>query len=241
LERRDRQPVYTVRLLVGDRLATLRIDATHGAVVAGASIPLPIALWTFDRTPPGRTPKGLSRLATPPAPQPGQWSVRADSAAPSPPNVLKLTTAAPDATFNVALFEESSYRDLDLRVAVRADAGKVDQGGGLVWRAKDENNYYICRINPLESNFRVYKVVNGKREQLQSAQDQRKTGQWQQLRVTMVGARITCYVDGTKKFEVTDETFPDAGLIGLWTKADASSSFDDLAVYATETGATAPR
>jgi hypothetical protein len=134
-----------------------------------------------------------------------------------------------DATFNVALIQGTSYKDIDLSVKLRAVAGEVDRGGGVVWRAKDAKNYYIARYNPLEDNFRVYKVEGGKRTQFQSAKvpgDEK----WHTLRVTMVGAKITCFLDDQKHLEAEDSTFPDAGMIGLWSKADAQSYFDELTV-----------
>ena len=131
-------------------------------------------------------------------------------------------------TYNLLILGSPVARDLDISVKVRADSGKEDQGGGLVWRYKDENNYYICRLNPLESNYRVYKVVDGKRVQLQSADVPSETGRWYTLRATMMGRQITCYLDGREMLSVADEALPAAGQIGLWTKADAATSFDDL-------------
>jgi hypothetical protein len=118
---------------------------------------------------------------------------------------------------------------VDLSVRVKAVAGELDQGGGVIWRAVDKNNYYIARYNPLEDNFRVYKVEGGKRTQFQSAKVPGDKS-WHVLRVTMVGAKITCYLDGTKYLEAEDSTFPAAGKIGLWSKADAQSDFDNLSV-----------
>ena len=142
-------------------------------------------------------------------------------------HVLYQKARNDDDTFNVALAAGTSYKDIDLSVRLRAIAGELDRGGGLVWRAKDKKNYYIARYNPLEDNFRVYKVVEGKRSQFASA---RTPGdeKWHTLRVTMAGPKITCYLDGQKHLEAEDATFPEAGLIGLWSKADARSYFDDL-------------
>jgi len=106
--------------------------------------------------------------------------------------------------------------------------GEHDRGGGVIWRAKDENNYYVCRMNPLETNFRAYKVVDGKRKQLGSAEVKTESGKWYDLRVVMVGDHIQCYLAGERLLEVRDDQFKDAGVVGLWTKADASSSFDDF-------------
>ena len=192
---------------------------------------LPLARWTFDQDEVGKPPTGLVAKETHPGPKVGAWTVAVDAIAPTPPHVLKLTTEEPNATYNIAILEKTAYEDLDLRVWVKGDTGKEDQGGGLIWRCKDENNYYVCRINPLENNFRVYKVVEGKRQQLQSVEFKAETGKWHQVRAVMLGHQIACYVDGKQYLEAQDDTFKEAGMIGLWTKADASSSFDDLSVY----------
>ena len=134
-----------------------------------------------------------------------------------------------DATFNVTLADGTSYKDLDLSVKLRAVAGEFDRGGGVVWRAKDKKNYYVCRYNPLEDNFRVYKVADGVRTMFKSAKTP-GDDKWHFLRITMAGPKITCYFDGQKLLEAEDATFPDAGMVGLWSKADAQSYFDDLTV-----------
>jgi hypothetical protein len=217
------------RLLSG---LTLFVSVSFaGAEKAIEQEPTPLASWTFDREEVGKAPPGWSFRETRPGSKHGTWKVAPDPTAPSTANVLTLTTEADDQTFNLAVVEKTSFKDVDLRVRLKAHSGKEDQGGGLLWRCKDENNYYICRINPLESNFRVYKVVEGKRSQLQSAEFKAETGKWYEVRAVMIGDRITCYLDGKEYLDVKDDTFHDAGLIGLWTKADASSSFDNLVVY----------
>jgi hypothetical protein len=174
-------------------------------------------VWDFEADEPGKIAKGFTSEV-------GRWEVVADG----DNRVLAQKANNEDAVFNVALVEGTRYKDVDLSVRLRAVAGEVDQGGGLVWRARDKDNYYLARFNPLEDNFRVYKVEAGKRTQFASAKipgDQK----WHTLRVTMVGPRIACYLDGKKYLEAEDSTFPEAGKIGLWSKADAQSYFDDLA------------
>jgi Domain of Unknown Function (DUF1080) len=174
--------------------------------------------WDFEADEPGKIAKGFTNEV-------GQWEVAQDG----DNHVLYQRAKNDDATFNVALVGGTSYKDLDLSVKLRAVAGEVDRGGGLVWRAKDKANYYIARYNPLEDNFRVYKVQDGKRTQFASAKvpgDEK----WHTLRVTMVGNKITCYLDGQKHLQAEDSTFPEAGMIGLWSKADAQSYFDDLTI-----------
>ncbi len=169
---------------------------------------------TFEGAPVGAVAPGFTS-------ETGRWVV---VDLPEGGKAFAQTAESPDKDFNAALRTRSSLRNLDLSVRLRALAGKNDQGGGLVWRARDAKNYYIARYNPLEDNFRVYKVVNGERTQLQSA-DVKRTEGWHTLRVRMVNDRIRCDLDGKTLLDVADSTFHDrAGMIGLWTavgRADA--------------------
>ncbi|HEV3021082.1 MAG TPA: family 16 glycoside hydrolase [Pirellulales bacterium] len=174
-------------------------------------------VWSFDDDVPGEVAKGFKSEV-------GEWKVV----------VLKVGGGAlgqraksPNRIFNVVLASDTKASDVDLSVRFHALAGNDDQGGGLIWRARDKDNYYIARYNPLEDNFRVYYVKEGKRTQLKSA-DTAHTDGWHTLRVTMRGGHIECYYDGKKYLEADDDTFTDAGMIGLWSKADAQTDFDDL-------------
>jgi hypothetical protein len=162
------------------------------------------------------------------------WQARPDSGAISPPNVLSLTATnhASDDRFNVYWSPDVRFGDGRLTLSVRADAGEVDQGGGPVWRVQDANNYYVCRFNPLETNYRVYVVQNGVRKQLATAMVDIATGKWHRIEVQHIGDRITCWLDGKELLQVTDTTLPAPGGVGVWTKADALTSFDDLAATA---------
>jgi hypothetical protein len=128
--------------------------------------------------------------------------------------------------------DEGSFRDLELSVKFKAVSGEIDRAGGLVFRLKDANNYYVVRANALEDNFNLYHVVNGTRRQFKGSRVKVSSGEWHDLRVEAAGDKITCYFDGKKEIEATDATFKDAGKIGLWTKADSVTSFDDLKVVA---------
>ncbi|MBX3295853.1 MAG: DUF1080 domain-containing protein [Acidobacteria bacterium] len=171
----------------------------------------------------------------------GEWAVKADSTAPSAPHILAQTsTDNTSYRFPLAIADEGSFRDLDLSVKFKPISGKVDQAAGLVWRLKDANNYYIVRANALENNVVLYKVENGKRTDLPVKGEGRTYGkrasvpanQWSELRVVQTGNLAEVYVNGAKLFEVEDETFREAGKIGLWTKADSVTHFDDLKVTA---------
>ena len=187
--------------------------------------------WNFDSDVAGQPAEGWSIRQTRPTKSLATWKILTDETAPSKPNVFTLTkTENYNGTFNLAIAEKTNFLDLDLTVEVKALRGQEDQGGGPIWRCLDENNYYICRFNPLEDNFRVYKVVDGIRRQLDSARVKTEAGKWHTVRVLMVRDQITCYLDGVKLLEARDNSFKEGGMIGLWTKADAATTFDDLTI-----------
>jgi hypothetical protein len=161
------------------------------------------------------------------------WSVVADDSAPGKTGfALMQTAASPTAMFNLCVFEESRFLDGEVEVMFKAVKGDHDQGGGIVWRYQDANNYYVARMNPLEDNLRLYKVVDGKR--LQLATDDKvkaEAGTWHTLKIKHVGKQIEVWLNGKKLLEAVDDTFAKAGKVGLWTKADAQTRFDMLAIH----------
>jgi hypothetical protein len=189
-------------------------------------------LYSFDSDAVGNLPAKFHDALTGQGAK-GQWVVKADASAPSQPNVLAQTsTDKTDYRFPLAIADEGSFKDLDLSVKFKAVAGEVDRAAGLVFRLKDANNYYIVRANALENNYRLYHVVSGRRVQFAGANFKVASGEWHELRVECVGNHIICYYDGEKKIDATDETFKEAGKVGLWTKADSVTYFDDLRVTA---------
>ena len=159
------------------------------------------------------------------------WKVVADDTAPSKSGyALAQTAEGPNALFNLCVAEEGpSLKDVEIAVAFKAVRGKHDQGGGLVWRFQDANNDYVARMNPLEDNYRLYKVVAGKRTQLATKEGLKvPANEWHTLKVTQAGDRIECFLDGKKHLEGKDGTFTGAGKVGLWTKADARTRFDQF-------------
>lgn len=179
-------------------------------------------MWNFDNDGAGKVPKGFDA-------EKGNWVVIKDGSAPSKPNVLAQQAKNKRSVFNVAVVSNSDYKNLELAVKFKAVAGRTDQGGGPVWRYRDIKNYYVARYNPLEENLRVYKVKDGRRIQLQSADIKAAPG-WHEIKVEMKGNNIEVYYDETEYLELTDDTFKEPGKIGLWTKADAQTHFDDLTV-----------
>ncbi len=180
--------------------------------------------WDFSSSEPDKLPRGWKSHG-------GTWQVVEDPTAPSAPVALaQLAGSHSGSHFNLAVADQPELADLTLSLKYRAVAGQEDQGGGPVWRYRDPENYYIARENPLEGNYRVYKVVKGRRIQLGSADVKAPSGEWHSLEITMIGSHIECSLNGRKYLDVKDETFTAAGRVGLWTKADAQTQFDDVNV-----------
>jgi hypothetical protein len=183
----------------------------------------------------GQPPKGFEFGHTAGTGAPGKWLIQAEGAN------KYLVQADPDPTrsrFPVAVLSDVSAADLDLSVRFKPVSGRVDQAAGLVWRYRDQDHYYIVRANALENNVVLYKVENGKRIDLPVKGEGRtygkKTvvpaGRWSTLRVVATSSLFEVHFNGTKLYEVEDGTFTLAGKMGVWTKADSVTQFDDLTV-----------
>ncbi|MGH9338707.1 MAG: DUF1259 domain-containing protein [Acidobacteriota bacterium] len=189
------------------------------------------ARLTFDDVPVGTFPTGWKVDATNPAARLADWSVQKDPRAASGDQVLAVKiTDYNRGTFNLCWTDQIRFENGFVEVKVRAGEGRVDQGGGPIWRAKDANNHYIARWNPLENNFRLYYVKEGRRVQLDSAEVDVPADEWHTIRIEHEGDDITGYLNGQQLLEARDSTFSEAGGVGLWTKADAASFFDDFEV-----------
>ena len=157
----------------------------------------------------------------------GEWQILEDNGN----NIFAQTSKESYGShFDVVVNDNLIFKDLEISVKVKGVEGKEDQGGGPVWRYQDADNYYIARANPLENNFRVYKVVKGRRKMLESVEIEIKTDEWYLLKIIMQGDEINCYFDDKLYLTTIDDTFSEAGKIGLWIKADAVTYFDDLKI-----------
>src|SRR5216117_2520434 len=154
-----------------------------------------------------------------------KWAVERDDSAPSKPNVLKQSGQA---TFPVCIKDVTSLKDGFVEVKFKPVSGKEDQAGGVIWRVKDSNNYYIARANALENNVTIYYTINGKRVAFKNINTKVTSGVWHTLRVDFEGNKFTVTFDGTKVIEATDASFTNAGKVGVWTKADSVTLFDDF-------------
>jgi hypothetical protein len=171
---------------------------------------------------------------------PAEWKVELDPGAPSPPNVLVQTSK--DTTgqrFPLCVFDDTIARDVEVAIKFKPMSGEVDRAAGIVWRYRDRDNYYVVRANALESNVVLYKVQNGKRSDLKPVgaglltygqKTAVPSDRWSSLRIVAKGSRFSVFFDDKPLFDVEDGTFADAGKVGLWTKADSVTAFDDFTV-----------
>jgi hypothetical protein len=186
---------------------------------------------SFEADAVGAAPKGWTATKT--GKGESRWTVEADQTAPSRRKVVRQ---AGQATFPLLLKDDTSIKDGFIEVKFKAVAGSEDRAAGLVWRAKDANNYYVVRANALEGNVVLYKTVDGNRSSLEIVGRRGGYGvnipvpanQWLSLRVDFKGSRFKVIYKGEPIFEVEDQTFADAGMVGLWTKADSVSLFADI-------------
>ncbi|MEX2286597.1 MAG: family 16 glycoside hydrolase [Planctomycetaceae bacterium] len=178
----------------------------------------------------GESPKGWTATHTGTG-KGSVWKIVEDKESPDGGKALaQVSGEGSGGFFNLCVADETTVKDVDLTVSFKATAGKEDQGGGPVWRFKDANNYYIARMNPLEDNFRLYKVVGGKRSQLGSTDVEAEAGKWHTIRIKHDGNHVECFLNDKLQLDVTDDAFQEAGKIGLWTKADAQTRFAGIKV-----------
>jgi hypothetical protein len=187
---------------------------------------------TFDTYTIGKMPPGWT-FTTSRHGGPARWEVVKDQTAPSQPYVLaQVSSEAVRDRFPLAILEGLSLRDGDVSVRLKPVSGSEDQGGGLVWRYHDENNYYLVRANAMNKSIAVFKVQDGRRSVLRSGmQHDIPVNRWSLLKVSARGRRFQIYVDHRRIMEGEDSTFTDSGKVGLCTLTDSVMYFDDFRVY----------
>ncbi len=191
-------------------------------------------LFDFENCTVGKLPENWSEYATGRG-EATRWQVVDDH---GNKVLAQLSADNPNYHFNVVVFKGFDLKNVEMSVKLKGLAGKMDQGGGFIWRFKDRNNYYVVRANPLEDNVVLYKVKDGKRTDLPIMGKGRTYGvkvkklgnDWNTLKIKVVDDLFTVYLNGEELFKVQDQTFTGPGKIGLWTKADAQSYFDDFQV-----------
>jgi 3-keto-disaccharide hydrolase len=177
--------------------------------------------WNFDEVAEGALPDGAAVLSQP---RFGNWAVQAEPDAPSPPNALCQTGMA---EFPSVALSPNVYADLTMSTRFKPISGVVDQAAGLLFRIQDADNYYILRANALEGNVNFYKYAGGRRSLITEGAATVASGQWQELRVEVVGQHFRGFLNGELVVEASDDAYA-AGRPGLWTKADSVTCFDDV-------------
>ena len=211
------------------RLARLWLILTALAVLAvSAAAEDSIRTWNFDADLPGTLPNDFAVGTLVDGRPAGEWKVLKTDRAKSSPQVLaQLMGKGFEHAYKVVLINGIMASDVDLQVSFLPIEGKADMGGGLIWRAADDRNYYLTRANPLEQNIRIYRVVKGIRHLLQNFDQTIHMNQWHTLHVVTRGCQIQVFYDEKPVFDLCDQTFT-TGRIGLWTKSDAVTYFDDV-------------
>ncbi len=219
-----------------------RKNNTASTLTGKATTPLPFlhldTTFTFETKTLDTLPQNWSQYATG-RDNTTQWKIIDDD---GNKVLAQLSSNHPNYHFNDIVFDGFIIKNMELKVKIKGVDGQMDQGGGFIWRFIDSDNYYVVRANPLEDNVVLYKVKNGKRTDLPLI-DKGKTygvnvptlgNDWNTLKLTVLDDLFTVYLNGQQIFQVRDNTFTGAGKVGLWTKADAVSYFDDFKVRSIE-------
>jgi hypothetical protein len=183
----------------------------------------------IDRMKLGSPPAGFTFARTGRG-EDGAWSVIEDKTARAGQAIEQTSADRTDYRFPLAIPDSFSAADVAVEIRFKAVGGKIDQAGGIAVRLEDADNYYVARANALEDNVRFYRVVNGRREQLEGANLKVTANEWHMLGLRAEGERFTVSYDGKALFSVTDRTFTEAGGVALWTKADSVTRFDQVRI-----------
>ena len=201
-----------------------RIVPTVLLIIAGVAMTNAQAgTYTFDGEATGALPKGWRQGVT--GRGSPRWTVEADATAPSGPNILKQSGSG---TFPWCVRPDVALADGYVEVKFKPLSGREDQAGGVVWRWQDGDHYYVARANALENNVSLYYTEGGRRNTLKYVDAPVKANAWHVLRVEFSGKRIRVMLDGKPYIEIEDAHIARAGAVGVWTKADSVTAFDDF-------------
>lgn len=205
---------------------------TIGLSLLGAQV-AQVKSWDFDNLTEGSLPSGWKVEATGQEVATAKWQANQDPGAPLGPGVLELsaTNHTEPGVFNLCWTKDISFREGEIAVFLRARSGNIDQGGGIIWRVQDSDNYYIARYNPLEKNVSIYYTLDGRRIMLGYSGKIELQDTWHVLKISHRGDRIRAFIDGEMSLMVNaGNHITRSGGVGLWTKADAATAFDNFTV-----------
>jgi hypothetical protein len=187
--------------------------------------------WTFEDAKVGTVPKGwIAGVTGSKKGKAPRWEVIKDD---DRSVLAQLEAGGANGDFPVCIKQASSFKDGTVSVRFKAISGNVDQAGGVVYRAKDKDNFYIARANALENNVSFYVTRDGKRKTIKYWDDiEVGLGKWHELKVEANGSKFKVWLNGKLVGEIADseKTFVNAGMVGVWTKADSVTYFDNITV-----------
>ncbi len=192
--------------------ATVKYQPGDKNVEAGQTLQ-----WSFDTDQVGGLPSGVQLFS-------GKWEVRTETDAPSPPKAFCQTGTA---QYPALSLSDKVFADVVISTNFKPISGSEDRAAGIIFRIQDKDNFYILRANALEDNVNIYKYVGGSRHEIKGGSAKVPSGQWEELRVEVKGNAIRGFLDGKLVVETHDDTFK-AGKVGLWTKADSVTCFDNV-------------
>jgi hypothetical protein len=208
-----------------------RVSLLVLGIVLGAPMSAHSETTSIDisRMQPGTAPPGFEFTLTGGGPV-SAWKVVSDPTATAQKAIAQTSRDRTDYRFPLAVYQPLSAKNVEVTVRFKPVAGQVDQAGGIAVRLADRDNYYVVRANALEDNVRFYRVVNGRRQQIQGADVKVAPSQWHTLGLRAEGNRFTVSFDGKPLFTAEDKTFANAGKVALWTKADSVTHFDTISI-----------
>jgi glycosyl hydrolase family 59 (putative galactocerebrosidase) len=208
-----------------------RVSVLVLGIVLGAPMSAQSETTSIDisRMQPGTAPPGFEFTLTGGGPV-SAWKVVSDPTATAQKAIAQTSRDRTDYRFPLAVYQPLSAKNVEVTVRFKPVAGQVDQAGGIAVRLADRDNYYVVRANALEDNVRFYRVVNGRRQQIQGADVKVAPSQWHTLGLRAEGNRFTVSFDGKPLFTAEDKTFANAGKVALWTKADSVTHFDTISI-----------
>lgn len=214
--------LHRSRVLTSALAVVLTVSACEGTPAVKYQSPPPSAAaasWNFDGDAAGGLPAGAELFS-------GNWVVRAEADAPSKPNAL---CQVGESEFPAIALGTAVYGDLTVTMRFKPISGRVDQAAGIISRVQDKDNYYIVRANVLETNVNLYKYAGGRRSGIKDGSVKVAQGQWQELKLEVSADKLRGFLNGQLVVEANDATYK-AGRVGLWTKADSVTCFDDVVV-----------
>jgi hypothetical protein len=211
------------------RILVLTLSLLSGVAPMPSLAQSQTVLVDIGAMPVGAAPIGFQfgRTGNGPA---GQWVVVEDPTAERGKAIAQVSPDRTDYRFPLAISQPLSAKDVEVTVRFKPVSGRVDQAGGIAVRVTSSDDYYVVRANALENNVRFYRVVRGRREQIEGIDIPVRGGQWHMLGLRAEGSRFTVSYDGRVLFAAFDDTYADTGRVALWTKADSITHFDTIAI-----------